>query len=153
HCTRLGYQCDFTPRYTYKDDSPAKELESITDRSGNPDPHGFLGNDWRPRRGPQVLPAYKFAECVRDVDREMLAAQHKPGSFFVVATCRAFESTNKTLNPGIPTCYYTVCLSNWSPPQSTPVSVTIWEFLRTDPGAPHNIPGNRLLESQKSERY
>ncbi|PWW76168.1 hypothetical protein C7212DRAFT_363419 [Tuber magnatum] len=152
HCTRLGYLCDFTPRYTYKDDSPAKELESITDHSGNPDPHGFLGNDWRPRQGPHVLPTYKFAECVRDVDREILAAQHKPGSFFVVATCQAFESTTRTLNPGIPTCYYTVCLSPLSPPRDIPVSVTIREFLRTDPGAPPNIPGNQLLDGKQPEQ-
>ncbi|KAG0134836.1 hypothetical protein HOY82DRAFT_668273 [Tuber indicum] len=143
HCKRLKHQCDFTPRYTYKDDSPAKDLESIADRSGNPNPQRFIGNDWRPRHGTHVLPVYKFAECVRDADREMLAAQHKPGSFFVVATCQTFESRAKTLSPGIPTCYYTVALSDLPPPRSVPVSVTILEFLRTDPGALPNLLGGQ----------
>ncbi|KAG0636975.1 hypothetical protein HOY80DRAFT_1053009 [Tuber brumale] len=146
HCGRLERQCDFTPRYTYKDDSPAKDLESIIDHSGNPNPQGFIGNDWRPRHGPHVLPAYKFAECVRDADREMLAAQHKPGSFFVVATCQTFESRARTLSPGIPTCYYTVTLSDRSPPRNIPISVRIREFLRTDPGALPNLLGGQPQE-------
>ena len=102
------------------------------------DPHGFPGNDWRPEDGPHVVPAFRFAECVRDADREMLAAQHKPGSFFVVATYQTFARATRNINPGIPTCYYTVGLSDRLPPRNAPVSVTIREFRRTDPGA---LPG------------
>ncbi|RPA95731.1 hypothetical protein L873DRAFT_1812512 [Choiromyces venosus 120613-1] len=134
HCARLGYTCDYTPRYTYKDDSPAKSLESITDLSGNPNPLKFLGNEWNPRYGPRHLPEYKFAECIRDADREMLAAQHKPGSFFVITTCDTFEETTRNIYPRIPTCYYSVGLLHGRPLTTTPVSVMIREYYRNDTG-------------------
>ena len=76
---------------------------------------------------------------MRDADRETLAAQQKPGSFFVVATYQTFANAARKISPGIPTCYYTVGLSDRLPPRNTPVSVTIREFRRTDPGALPNV--------------
>jgi len=89
-CSRLGHNCDYNPRLSFKDDTP-RVVEKISGSAG------ASGPVWNPRSAkwqrlspPQddLLPS--FASLTNDDDRERKAEFRKPGSYLVVVNPASF---------------------------------------------------------------
>ena len=89
-CSRLGHECDYNPRLSFRDDTP-RVIEKISGGTDGPGPV------WNPRPAKRrrlnssqddLLPS--FASLTNDEDRERKAEFRKPGTYHVVVNPESF---------------------------------------------------------------
>ncbi|KAE8452215.1 hypothetical protein EG329_001682 [Mollisiaceae sp. DMI_Dod_QoI] len=92
-CVRLGHECDYNPRLSFRDDTP-RIVERMQEGStlgsyvwdyqaSNPETRYTEG-------GEDLLPP--FQALTTDEEREKKAELHKPGTYHVIANPRSFAS-------------------------------------------------------------
>ncbi|KAK2806917.1 hypothetical protein FQN51_005717 [Onygenales sp. PD_10] len=94
-CTRLGHDCDYSPRLSFRDDTArVKERMQDVSTAGNavwdPTSPGLAASSPNSSAGGDALPPFAF--LTSDYEREMKAEAYSPGTYHVVVNQESFAS-------------------------------------------------------------
>ncbi|KAM5438316.1 hypothetical protein MferCBS31731_005177 [Microsporum ferrugineum] len=97
-CTRLGHECDYSPRLSFRDDT-LKVMERMQDvsisgnavwDSSSPPPSDGSSGSSTSSTSDDILPP--FASLTTDIEREMKAECYRPGTYHVIVNPDSFAN-------------------------------------------------------------